>query len=72
MNHYYLAEGTKRNNLGDIIQGMSAMAFLNDNAICIDREKLDVFQGEAGILIANGWFMHNYSTFPPAKNLIPF
>ena len=72
MNHYYLAEGTKRNNLGDIIQGMSARTFLNENAICLDREKLDEFNGEAGILIANGWFMHNYKAFPPSSKLTPF
>jgi hypothetical protein len=72
MNHYYLAEGTKRNNLGDIIQGMSARTFLNENAICLDREKLDEFNGEAGILIANGWFMHDYKAFPPSSKLTPF
>lgn len=72
MNHYYLAEGTKRNNLGDIIQGMSARTFLNENAICLDREKLDEFNGEPGILIANGWFMHNYNAFPPSSKLTPF
>jgi len=71
MNHYYLAEGSKKNNLGDIIQGMSARAFLNENAICLDREKLDLFDGEEGLLIANGWFMHNYNAFPPSRKLKP-
>ncbi len=72
MNHYYLAEGLKKNNLGDIIQGMSARAYLGENAICLDREKLNEFEGEKGILIANGWFMHDYNAFPPAEKLTPF
>jgi len=72
MNHYYLAEGSKKNNLGDIIQGMSARAYLGENAICLDREKLNEFEGEKGILIANGWFMHDYNAFPPSEKLTPF
>ncbi len=72
MNQYYLAEGSKKNNLGDIIQGMSARAYLGENAICLDREKLNEFEGEKGILIANGWFMHDYNAFPPTEKLTPF
>lgn len=73
MKHYYIVEGTVRNNIGDILQGMSAAQFLNEDAKAIDREKLYLMGKESpGFLLATGWFMHDYTLFPPPPNIIPF
>ena len=73
MKHYYIVEGTVRNNIGDILQGMAAAQFLNEDAIAVDREKLYMLGKEnPGFLLATGWFMHDYTLFPPPPNIRPF
>jgi hypothetical protein len=72
MKYYYQIEGKLRNNIGDTMQGIAAKAFLPDNAEVVDRENLSSIQNiEKGIFIANGWYMHNWSNFPPPDNIIP-
>ncbi len=68
---YYLIEGEKKNNLGDVLQGMVAKQFLNPNSICINREKIKSGDYKPGLVIANGWFQHNTEEFPFNKNLTP-
>lgn len=72
MNYYYSVEGDFRNNLGDVLQGMVAKAFLPSNALAVNREALDdMDKKDQGLLIANGWYMHNLSKFPPPPNISP-
>ncbi len=68
---YYLIEGEKKNNLGDVLQGMVAKQFLNPNSICINREKIKSGNYKPGLVIANGWFQHNTEEFPINENLNP-
>lgn len=66
MNYYYIVEGLVRNNIGDVLQGMAAAKFLPSAAKPLDREQLSSLDGKAGgFLLASGWFMHDFSKFPP-------
>ena len=62
-------------NLGDDIQTLAAINFLNKKGInsfsYVDREKMNGYDGTPVKLIMNGWFMHNINQFPPAKNIFP-
>lgn len=72
MKYYYLIEGQLRNNIGDVLQGMVAKPFLPLDAMAADREamaEIDVTQ--PGFLLANGWYMHNFTKFPPPENITP-
>ena len=72
MNYYYLVEGDIRNNIGDVLQGMVAQPFLPENAQAIDRENTrNMTRGANGFLLANGWYMHNFESFPPPENIEP-
>jgi len=70
--YYYQVEGLKRNNLGDIIQGIAAKQFLPADSIAADREKLALIPNEPSLLIANGWYQHEFENFPPPPKIIPF
>lgn len=73
MKYFYIVEGTVRNNIGDVLQGMSAAQFLDEDAMAVDREKLSCMDKEyPGFLLATGWFMHDYTFFPPPPNITPF
>jgi hypothetical protein len=69
---YYQIEGLKRNNLGDVIQGIAAEQFLPENSNYVDREMLSSLVDEPGFLIGNGWFQHEFENFPPPPNIKPF
>lgn len=72
MKYYYQVEGDVRNNIGDVLQGMVAKAFLPSDAKVADREDLaHLQQKEQSFLIANGWYMHSFENFPPPANVTP-
>jgi hypothetical protein len=72
MNYYYQIEGDLRNNIGDVLQGMVAKAFLPSDAMVADREALaDIEKSEPALLLANGWYMHSFEKFPPPENVTP-
>jgi hypothetical protein len=72
MKYYYQIEGNVRNNIGDVLQGMVAKAFLPNDAIAVDREALsNIDTNEPGLFIANGWYMHSFDKFPPPININP-
>lgn len=62
-------------NIGDDIQTLAAINFLNKKGISeyvfVNREKLDKYEGEPINLIMNGWFMRDISKFPPSENINP-
>lgn len=72
MKYYYQIEGLKRNNLGDVIQGLAAKQFLPNDATPVNREKLSLLTNEPSLLIANGWYQHEFDKFPPPNEVIPF
>lgn len=72
MKYYYQVEGDLRNNIGDVLQGMVAKAFLPEDALVADREALeDMDKTQEALLLANGWYMHSYDKFPPPPNVKP-
>jgi len=72
MIYYYQIEGQVRNNIGDVLQGMAAKAFLPGDAMVADREALsDMDSNKEGLFIANGWYMHSFDKFPPPENIKP-
>jgi Polysaccharide pyruvyl transferase len=62
-------------NIGDDIQTLAALNFLAKKNIkeftLVNRERLSDYEGAPLLLIMNGWFMHDISMFPPAKNITP-
>ena len=58
-------------NLGDYIQSIAAKKFIDEDAICIDREKLNTYNGDKVKLIMNGWFMQNPNNWPPSNKIKP-
>jgi len=70
--YYYQIEGLRRNNLGDVLQGLAAQQFLPNDAIPVDREMLSLVANEPGFLIGNGWYQHEFDKFPPPPNITPF
>ena len=72
MKYYYQVEGDTRNNIGDVLQGMVAKAFLPTDALVADREDLaHLDKSDPSFLIANGWYMHSFENFPPPANVKP-
>ena len=65
-------EGLKRNNIGDVFQALAAADHLPRIDLILDREALPESADEGKVLlIANGWYMHNYANFPPPPNFTP-
>jgi len=62
-------------NVGDDFQTLAAINLLEKNNIneytYIDREKLKEYDGEPVHLIANGWYMHDITKFPPSDKITP-
>jgi hypothetical protein len=65
-------EGTKRNNMGDVFQAVAVADCLPRIDLVLDRENLSAAAdcGEL-LLIANGWYMHDFANFPPPSNITP-
>ena len=65
----------KNGNIGDDIQSLASIHMLRKNNIheyiCISREKLKSYTGEPVHLIMNGWFMQDFTQFPPSENITP-
>ncbi len=65
-------EGLKRNNIGDVFQAIAVADCLSHVDLVLDRENLISAASSGNILlIANGWYMHNYANFPPPSNITP-
>lgn len=65
-------EGLKRNNIGDVFQALAVADHLKQDYAVLDREKLsNPHSTQPLLLFANGWYMHDYSAFPPASNIKP-
>ena len=62
-------------NIGDDFQTLAAINLLKknniNNYVFVDREKLKEYNGEPINLIANGWYMHDTSNFPPSDKITP-
>lgn len=72
MKYFYQVEGLKRNNLGDLIQGLAAKQYLPKNSMAVDRENLIAVKNETSFLVANGWYQHEFENFPAPSLVIPF
>jgi hypothetical protein len=65
-------EGLKRNNIGDVLQAIAVADHLPEPPFVLDRENLLSASCLGPLLFfANGWYMHDYSKFPPPPNLVP-
>lgn len=65
-------EGLKRNNIGDVFQAIAVADHLPEAPLVLNRENLAAASSRGHILFfANGWYMHDYSGFPPPPNLVP-
>lgn len=72
MRYYYQIEAALRNNIGDVLQGMVAKAFLPQDSRVVDREELALMDNaEDAYLIANGWYLHSFEKFPPPASVSP-
>lgn len=72
MNFHYLIEGLRRNNIGDVLQGMVARQFLPSSSTAVDREQTrGMSDAIPSLLLANGWFIHDRRSFPPPETVTP-
>ena len=72
MNYYYIIEGKIRNNIGDVLQGIAAAQYLPHFSMPVDRESLsDLNPHQPAFMISNGWYMHDFSKFPPPSSVYP-
>src|SRR5690554_2041253 len=67
----YTSKNKTVQNIGDYIQSIAARQFIGDNYELINREELNEYSGPKTKIILNGWFMHNPTCWPPAKNINP-
>jgi len=58
-------------NLGDDIQAVAARQYLPRIDVYLDRENLNIYDGDPTVVIMNGWFMHHPDRFPPSDKIIP-
>lgn len=58
-------------NVGDFIQSLAAKQFLPSVDTYVDRENLDLYDGDPVKLIMNGWFMHDPTHWPPSDKISP-
>ena len=58
-------------NIGDYIQSIAALQYINDEYITIDRERMDEYDGDEVKLICNGWFMSDSKHWPPSEKIHP-
>lgn len=61
----------KGKNLGDYVQTLAAKQFLPQNAIPINRERLDEYRGEKVKMIMASWFMSEPDHFPYSEDIEP-
>lgn len=72
MNYHFLIEGRRRNNLGDVLQGMVGRQFLPHSSTAVDRERTrEMSAVMPSLLLANGWFIHDRRSFPPPEAVTP-
>lgn len=59
-------------NIGDYIQSLAAEQFLDKDQIeYINRDHLNLYQGEQAKVIMNGWFTYNPKLWLPNENISP-
>lgn len=71
----YAVMWASTDNIGDDIQTLAGINFLNkkgiDSYTYIDREKLSDYDGPPVTLVMNGWFTNNPKKFLPSVNITP-
>lgn len=60
-----------RFNIGDYVQSIAARQFLPSVDEYVDRERMDSQRTDDIALIANGWYMHDPSHWPPTEKIHP-
>lgn len=71
---YYLlsvSRGVPSINIGDYIQAVAASQYLPQIDGFIDREGLNLYNGEECKVIMNGWYMHYPMNWPPSDKITP-
>lgn len=58
-------------NIGDPIQTLAALQFAGDDALLLERERLDVYDGPEVNAIMNAYYMHDGHRWPPSEKINP-
>jgi len=59
-------------NIGDYIQSLAARQFFEEGIdLFLNREYLNLYQGDPVRIILNGWFLHETQNWPPSDAIIP-
>ena len=58
-------------NIGDYIQSVAAAQFAGSDAVWLERERLDTYDGPPVKVVMNAWFMHHPERFPPSPAIQP-
>ena len=67
----YDSKGGKYKNMGDYVQSIAAKQFVGDDAILLERDHLNEYDGEEVKLIMAAWWMHYPENWPPSENIKP-
>lgn len=60
-----------RKNIGDPVQTLAALQFTGDDALLLEREQLDVYDGPEVDAIMNAYYMHDGRHWPPSDRINP-
>ncbi len=58
-------------NIGDYIQSVAAAQYAGADALRVERESLDTYDGDPVKVVMNGWFMSHPRRFPPSDRIVP-
>ena len=58
-------------NIGDYIQSIAARQFLPQVDLLIERDELNLYEGDPLKIIMNGWFTHRPKNWPPSEQIDP-
>lgn len=67
----YDSKGGTYKNMGDYVQSIAARQFVGNNAILLERDHLNEYDGEEVKLIMAAWWMHYPENWPPSENIKP-
>src|SRR5690606_5698325 len=67
----YEESNNKLINIGDYVQSIAAKQYLPKVNEFIERDHLNLYQGDEIKLIMNGWFTHIPENWPPSNKIIP-
>lgn len=71
MNTGLLSYSKNTDNLGDYVQSIATANLIGSYDVLLEREKLNMYQGDPVKIVLNGWFMTEPDNWPPSPDVHP-